>query len=347
MRLLFITCNGVEDADFGGAKASARNYELLKRYAQVDVMTIRKKSDLASIKSVLQGYFPPVSREDLHAVRTRLAQYELVFFDGSHFGRLVKYVRSQGVKAICFFHNCEYDYIEVRFGRQKSLKKSVYKRLIAEQERLAAQNADCNIAFHKRDAERIRELYSVELPQIIPLSLPDVYERKEPKGQERVCLLFGPLGQANEEAFAWFVEKVSPWLHCRTRVAGKGMEVHRDDWSSDRVEVQGYVEDIAQLYADAACVAIPLLSGGGMKIKTAEALMFGKYIFGTEEAFVGYELDLGKVGGQCQEPREFIDKINTFLDEKTEFFNSYARQVYEKNYSLEASQEAFEELLSL
>jgi len=345
MKILFITCNGVEDAPFGGAKASRRNYELLKKYAEVDVMTVRKKSNFASAVSVLQGYFPPGSRKDLEAVKAILAAYDCVFFDGSHFGNLVKYVSGQGVKTICFFHNCEYDYIEVRFGEGKSLKKSVYKKLIARQEKLAAQSAGYNIVFTERDAERVSQLYGVKRPGILPLSLKDMYEEREPGGGERECLLFGPLGQANEEAFGWFVKEVSPRLCCRTRVAGRGFEVHQRDWGSDKVTVQGYVEDIAGLYADAACVAIPLLSGGGMKIKTAEALMFGKYIFGTDEAFVGYGLDFDRVGGKCNSAREFIEKINGFLGKEAQYRNSYSRQVYEEKYSLEASEKKFGRLL--
>jgi len=344
MKILFITCNGVEDAAFGGAKASIRNYELLKRFAEVDVLTVRKKSSLASAISALEGYFPPVGRRDLCAVRDRIEGYDCVFFDGSHFGNIVRDVSRRGVRSICFFHNCEYDYIEVRFGRKASLKKSIYRRLIAKQEGLAARYAGRNLAFTKRDAERISGLYSVEMPVIVPLSLKDVYEEREPGG-ERECLLFGPLGQANEEAFGWFVKEVSPGLHCRTRVAGKGFEVHREDWGSDKVTVQGYVEDIAQLYADACCVAIPLWSGGGMKIKTAEALMFGKNIFGTDEAFVGYELDCESIGGKCGCAREFIDKINGFLEGQRAYYNADARRIYEEKYSLGASERVFAEIL--
>lgn len=404
-KILFLTCNGIEDAAFGGAKASIRNYELLKKYAPVDVISVQKRSNLASMLSILQGYFPPISRKDLQTVKAKLREggYSHVFFDGSHFGTIVKTVKRKGVKTLCFFHNCEYDYIEVRFGQGNSLKKSIYKHLIARQEKLAAQYADCNIVFTKRDAERIRELYGVELPVIVPLTLPDIYREcsaqahqgkvsqriesikgsdneagqriegikssnnnaswrmesikssDDETGQgtenidrhEKTCLLFGPVGQANEEAFGWFVTNVSPSLHCITRVAGKGFEAYKDKWSSDKVEVQGYVEDVAVLYAEADCVAIPLLSGGGMKIKTAEALMFGKTIFGTDEAFVGYELEPEKAGGCCNSAEKFIEAINRFADGEQASFNSYSRQIYEEKYSLGASEKAFGEILGV
>ncbi len=346
-KILFVTNNGIEDAAFGGAKASRRNYELLKEYGQVDVAAILKKSNLASMLSIAGGYFPPSGKGDLTRIGTMLdnGKYDFAFFDGSHFGNLIEYVKERGVKVICFFHNCEYDYIEVRFGKRKSLKKSIYKNLIQKQEKMAAQAADLNIVFTKRDAERICGLYQVKKPEILPLSLIDVYERREPGKEERECLLFGPLGQANQEAFGWFVKEVAPYLHCKTRVAGKGFEAYEKVWGSKKVIVQGFVQDIAQLYADAACVAIPLLSGGGMKIKTAEALMFGKYIFGTDEAFVGYEGAFEKIGGKCNSAQAFIDKLNTFLQKEKDSFSVYSRQLYEEKYSMEASREAFAKLL--
>lgn len=38
-------------------------------------------------------------------------------------------------------------------------------------------------------------------------------------------------------------------------------------------------------------MVMPIFSGSGMKVKTAEALMYGKFLIGTKEAFEGYEID--------------------------------------------------------
>ncbi len=36
----------------------------------------------------------------------------------------------------------------------------------------------------------------------------------------------------------------------------------------------------------------PIFVGGGMKVKTCEALMYGKNIIGTSESFEGYDIRL-------------------------------------------------------
>ena len=48
----------------------------------------------------------------------------------------------------------------------------------------------------------------------------------------------------------------------------------------------------------------PIFEGSGMKLKTCEALMFGKNIIGTPEAFAGYDIDdYTNVGACCRGER--------------------------------------------
>ncbi len=357
MNILFLTCNGVEDAAFGGAKASIRNYETLKALGNVEVIAVKKRSNMANVKAMLCGYFPPIDDVILKQVKQRAQQnkVDLLFFDGSHFGNIVKYGKKQGIPVISFFHNCEYDYLDVRLGKKWSLQKFLYKLLIKRQEGMAARLSDVNIVFTQRDQQRVASLYQVKNPEIIPLTLKDSFrqtlikEEKEQKGdtqEENIVLLFGPLGQANEEAFRFFVTEVSPSLNAKTVVAGKGFEAYKDAFGSEKVEVIGFVDDIQKLYERASLVAIPLLSGGGMKIKTAEAMMFGKYVFGTREAFVGYEFDPAEIGDECNNAQEFIDKINAFLAQKHLKQCARARELYEQCYSIQASKTAFEKIVN-
>jgi hypothetical protein len=89
----------------------------------------------------------------------------------------------------------------------------------------------------------------------------------------------------------------------------------------------------------------PIFKGGGMKVKTCEALMYGKNIFGTSEAFIGYEIDYDKVGALCNTKEEFIDTINNYCSTKREKFNEYSRKCFLENYSFDATLEKFEKLL--
>ena len=82
-------------------------------------------------------------------------------------------------------------------------------------------------------------------------------------------------------------------------------------------------------------------AGSGMKVKTCESLMYGKNIIGTKETFEGYNLDTDKVGGLCNTPKEFIDRINYFIHHPVTRYNPYAREVFLRNNSEESTQSVF------
>lgn len=349
MRGLFVTLNGIKDEAFGGAKASIRNYEALRNVtSQMDVVTIKKRSNGMSLLSGMQGNYPPILNEDQKKILHLFEEnhYDFVFFDSSAFGKSVKLLRKHGANTIVFFHNCESDYNKVRFGNGKGLKARVYQKLIDQNEKIAAESATKSAVFTVRDKKRIESLYNVSVTSVIPVGMCDIFDGDTISEQcENYCLLLGPAQAANIEGFGWFVKNVSPHLNCKTLLIGRGFEEYGDRWHSEKVQVLGYVKDIRPYYRNARCVAIPLFSGAGMKLKTVEALMFGKYVFGTDEAFVGFDFDDEKVGGRCNSKEEYIDKINYFLVKTPQSFNTYSRELFKNNYSIEASTRAFEQLV--
>ena len=347
MNALFITGADFSDDTYGGPKGSYRNYLLLKEYFEVDRYVIAKKSTLRSGLSIAEGFFPPTDISDVKKIKKMNEgnKYEIVFLDGSIYGGLIKIFRQAPLKIIVFYHNCEHDYIAVRFGKKFSLKKWIYQLMNDKSERISSLKSDFRITFSLRDANRIEKIYGVNVQKQLPLSIVDNYQVREPVEHEKNCLLFGPAGTANIEAFGWFVKNVSPKLRCTTILAGKGFEGYRE-WENDKVSVIGFVEDISGLYNAASCVAIPLFSGGGMKVKTVEALMFGKSIFGTDEAFSGYDIDYERIGGLCNDADSFVEQINLFVTEDRSEYNSYARNLYETEYSVEASKRIFKEIMN-
>lgn len=358
MNILFVTGNDYENGLSGGGLGSKRIYNLLCRYGEVDVFKITKRSNFRSLLSVLQGYFPPLDHQYIKSFNDILDQnkYKFVFIEDSSSGELIRSA-SKKIKTINIFNNCEVDYIDVRFGNRRGLKWKIYKKLVSNSERLTCQYSNCMLALSIRDADRIQKVYHRRPDELLPLTLIDTYHPIENmcSMDEKGCVLFGPAEQANIEGFEWFIKHVSPYIECKSIVCGKGFEAYKDRWTSDKVEIVGYVPETRDAYSRAYCIAIPLFSGGGMKIKTAEALMFGKYIFGTEEAFSGYDFDENQVGGRCNTAEEFITGINTFLSKiknsgdinsSSEIFNNYSRRVYEEKYSIESSKRIMDSILT-
>ena len=92
--------------------------------------------------------------------------------------------------------------------------------------------------------------------------------------------------------------------------------------------------------AEGKSVTSEVETGSGMKVKTCEALMYGKNILGTDEAFEGYELDTARVGGRCNNAEDshcnhpsavfFKDVLRTpcnvaiFIQEATSFVSYHS-----------------------
>lgn len=123
------------------------------------------------------------------------------------------------------------------------------------------------------------------------------------------------------------------------------MDKLRDEMKiTEKISIYCDVPDLSIYFRKADFVVLPILSGSGMKVKTAESLMYGKYIIGTDEAFRGYEID-ETIGRICNSAEDFINTINNIdLPFK---FNQASRALYEKKYSFDASLSKFAEVLAL
>lgn len=349
MKILFVTLNGIKNEAFGGAKASIRNFLSLKKYGEVIPYEIKKHSSFASALSGIQGNMPPILDKDIENIHRIIDEQgiDFCFMDSSWLGSVTKCI---SVPSVTFFHNCESDYNKyVRFGSNESIKKHIYQKLVDKNEELSIKCSKLICTFTDRDSNRLNDLYGRKADIIIPLSIVDQFQKYQIIDEREHCkcvLLFGPAMAANIEGFTWFAKNVSEHLNCQTIIAGKGM----DDFKSlgtDKVKVVGYVDSLSDFYNSGDCVVIPLFSGGGMKIKTAEALMFGKYIFGTSEALVGYENIVDPSYMQeCNTAEEFIDSINIYLKSKHNIYNESARMAYCNNFSKEATQKKFDEVVN-
>ena len=133
-----------------------------------------------------------------------------------------------------------------------------------------------------------------------------------------------------------------PRVKARLVVVGKGMDALAGELSRENIEVHGFVDDLDAFYYRADIMVLPIFSGGGMKTKTAEAMMFGKTIFGTAESFIGYDLDHDKAGALCGTADEFVAAIGRFSASRpSKKFNEYTRSQFLDKYENRGSLERF------
>lgn len=103
----------------------------------------------------------------------------------------------------------------------------------------------------------------------------------------------------NVEALDHLLGRIAPLIlktapAVRIQIAGRNPPAHWVSRAPANVEFLGYVQDLAEFYGSQDVIVAPLLSGGGLKIKVAEAMGFGKAIVATPIAVEG----MGLVDGQ-------------------------------------------------
>ena len=108
-----------------------------------------------------------------------------------------------------------------------------------------------------------------------------------------------------------------------------------------------HCENLEKYYINAKFIIAPIFDGSGMKTKIAEAMMYGKKVIGTTEAFVGYEDHLPEAGWLCNSKVEFVQSImssNEGLDNQG--LNNNLRKIFQANYSLESAEIKMRNILS-
>jgi glycosyltransferase involved in cell wall biosynthesis len=105
-----------------------------------------------------------------------------------------------------------------------------------------------------------------------------------------------------------------PYVSAEISIVGSNFEKLTERLSRSNVKVIGTVDDLSAYYHNAHAVISPILFGAGMKVKIAEALMYGKPVFATDEALEGYDVEGLENVYRCNTAQEFIDAINTYID---------------------------------
>ncbi|MCK7551563.1 glycosyltransferase family 4 protein [Marinobacter goseongensis] len=275
-----------------------------------------------------------------------------VFVDGSNLGGFVKAVKERfpNVEITTFFHNVEVRFFLGSVRQTKSPKALAVLLANYLAERKAVHYSDKIVCLNKRDSSLLKKLYGRGATHISPMALQD----KLPSGHSVVCvppkekyaLFVGGTFYANRQGIEWFVANVAAKAAIKTYVVGKGFEALKARLERNgNVEVVGSVDSLVPWYLGAHVIIAPIFDGSGMKTKVAEALMFGRRVIGTAEAFVGYEAHIADVGLVCRTVDDFIAAIRDESQLSCMKDSSALRDIYENNYSYEAARHRLSQII--
>lgn len=330
MKILYIGCK-IERLTSGADQVNKRNQMLLEAIARNEVYYLAPDGSGLAAKLVFG-----ITRKFLFRLKEELSTggYTHVFISQSLLGRAARWIKRHylAIRIVTFFHNIEVQYAE-EYRKVQGLRSLPFQYAVKYWESKAVECSDTLITLNKRDADLLRKYYGREATLTLPTSLEDSFdEARIGRTETAIDYLFvGVAFFANVQGAQWFIDEVMPHVDGELYIIGNGMD--RVDFRNvgPRVHIRGFVDDLSSYYYRAKVVVSPILSGGGMKTKTAEALMFAKGIIGTPEAFEGYEID-PRCMVVCRSAGEFIAAINAGV-ERFGLENAHARDMYFRNHN--------------
>ncbi|MDH6306791.1 hypothetical protein M2459_003437 [Parabacteroides sp. PF5-5] len=362
-KLLFIRYRRPGSVDAGGEQGTNTNYNVLCRLLGEENITVYYIHEEQSFKKMilggfsilinfLKGYYYGLSPHKVKEIKTLATNYPYVFIDRSIFGRIAKVLKNNqyGGKVITFFHNVESVYFAAKIGRYMPWR-SVVINCVTQNDQESCDYSDIIIALNERDKQEIEKRYHRTPDILSPVVFKDTYKLQEyPSAltqQKPVCLFLGTYFPMNVHGILWFTKEVLPNVDIDLQVVGKNMhELQPRVKKYENIKIFSNVPDLRPYIENADFMLFPIFEGSGMKVKTCEALMYGKNIIGTKEAFEGYDLNFDKVGACCSTKEDFIKAIKHFSIHPCPRFNTYSRDMFVNNYSEEEREKKFAKIFS-
>lgn len=145
---------------------------------------------------------------------------------------------------------------------------------------------------------------------------------------------------ANTEAVEWFASEILPIVHLRrpaavlTVAGNEPPESIRNLDDGRSIIVRGFVEDLKPLHQESSIMVVPLLAGGGSRLKILEAFAAGTPVVSTTKGAEGLEVKDGRHLLLADEPGDFAAAVVRLCEDPKLYqeLRANARALVEEKY---------------
>ncbi|OHB44728.1 MAG: hypothetical protein A2178_01740 [Planctomycetes bacterium GWC2_49_10] len=357
---IMLVTNRMEKVPSGGRELLCKlNHDVLMEiYGNRLTVFELTKNPIRRFKSAInafRGYVDGINAETIGVVLHEIHEknIEKIFVDGSNFGEIARAIKARfpKVQIATFFHNVETRFFWGAFRQNKTVHALAVAIVNYLAERKSVKYSDNIICLSDRDSRLLHKMYGRAATHVSPMALqdklpPDASQMAN-QPHQKFALFVGGVFYANRAGITWFVKHVAPHINTKICIVGRGFENFRDELElNGKVEVVGAVDSLAEWYLKSHFVIAPIFDGSGMKTKVAEALMFGKKVIGTPEAFSGYEDIADRAGRVCATADDFVAAIKAADAMVNSSCDNELREIYEASYSFAAAKERIERAMS-
>jgi glycosyltransferase involved in cell wall biosynthesis len=307
------------------AKINYREYDI-----DINVSVFQVAANLFSSTSFNINRYYDAEFERLLVSELKKTAYDIIQFEGLFVSLYLAAVRKNTkAKLIYRLHNIE-NQIWQRLAQQKSdpFKKSYLKmhaKRIKNYELQQLNNFDGIAVFTQQDKGTLLE-YGTKIPiEVLPVGINlDHYKPDFSKTEFPSLFFLGSLDwMPNREGIEWFLENFNKELtdgelRVRFYVAGNDIPERFDDYEvMGKIFIQGEVDDALEFVNSKSIMIVPLLSGGGMRVKIVEGMAMQKCIISTTLGAEGINFNDGVNILIANNQEEFYEAIqNCIADEK-------------------------------
>ncbi|MBD2767932.1 glycosyltransferase family 4 protein [Hymenobacter sp. BT664] len=190
-------------------------------------------------------------------------------------------------------HNVEYTIWQMLATREANPLKRFFLTVMAARlekfERRYLRQFDAVAAITEEDARRLRALHCPEPVVFVPAGVELTRLPPAPirPARPRTLFMIGSLDWLpNQEGVEWLLREVWPrfhaeWPDVELHIAGRNPPAQLLATRSDNVFMHGFVESAPAFMQQFELMLVPLLSGGGMRVKIIEGMALGKTILST------------------------------------------------------------------
>lgn len=279
------------------------------------------------------------------------------------FSQMAAYRTNGTARRVLDLHNIEYDVLRQAAANSTGAKRIFNRwewRKLRNEEEQAWRDADLCLATSEPDAARVRESIGKDC-LVIPNGVDDTFFERQPMDvAEPGSIVFtGAIRyQPNADAVTYFVRRVWPLIrdlepNATFNIVGADPpdEVVRLGELSG-VRVSGSVDDVRPWLRSASVVVVPLLSGGGTRLKILEAFSSGRPVVSTTVGASGLEVEDDKHLIISDRPMDMAQSVVSVLRDRklAEMLGDNAYQLVQANYRwstiVERLYARYEELLS-
>ena len=195
-------------------------------------------------------------------------------------------------------------------------------RTVRFETQVVSRCAGC-ITVSAAEAAAARELLGTERVDIVPNGVDTHFYVPDPGAGTPGHLLFTGLMnyEPNVEAVQFFTEEVLPLIRtaiprAKLHIVGAKPAAEVSALASEGVVVHGFVPDLRPYYRDADVVVVPLLQGGGTRLKILEAAASGKAIVSTSLGAEGLDFVPGRDLMIGDSPPEFAEAVTHLMRDR-------------------------------